>query len=103
MKQKRSIIGKDKITIPKLLKSTTDQAGPYPGHASHCAVTRAMAKNAKEELKDCKQCMDVLVDLSDSFLNYDHDMQNASDTNPKARTGSEKQDTIDGPVVSLLK
>ena len=34
MKQKRSIIGKDKITIPKLLKSTTDQAGPYPGHAS---------------------------------------------------------------------
>ena len=30
-------------------------------------------------------------------------MQNASDTNPKARINSDKQDTIDGPVVSLSK
>ena len=35
--------------------------------------------------------------------NYDPDMQNASDTNPKARVDSERQDTIDGPDVSLSK
>ena len=42
--------------------------------------------------------------MSDTFLNnYDPDMQNASDTSPKARVDSEKQDTIDGPDVSLSK
>ena len=46
----------------------------------------------------------VLVDLSDIFLkNYDHDVQNHSDTNPKARIDSENQETIDGPDVSLSK
>ena len=30
-------------------------------------------------------------------------MQNHSDTDPKARTDSEKQDPIDGPDVSLSK
>ena len=45
-----------------------------------------MAKKAQEEPKDCKQSTDVLVDLSDTFLNnYDHDVQNFSDTNPKDR------------------
>ena len=55
-----------------------------------------MAKKAQEEPKDCKQYTDVLVDLSDTFLNnYDHDVQNTSDTNPKVRVDSEKQDSID--------
>ena len=63
-----------------------------------------MAKKAQEEPKECEQSTDVLVDLSDTFLNnYDHDMQNSSDTEPKARLGSENQDTIDGPDVSLSK
>ena len=48
-----------------------------------------MAKKEQEEPKDCKQSTDVLVDLSDTFLNkYDHDVQNSSDTNPKARIDS---------------
>ena len=63
-----------------------------------------MAKKAQEEPKDCKQSTDVLVDLSDTFLNnYDHDVQNSSDTNPKARVDSEKQDSIDCQDVSLSK
>ena len=63
-----------------------------------------MAKKPKEEPKDCEQSTDVLVDLSATFLNnYDHDMQNHRDTNPEARAKSEKQDTIDGPDVSLSK
>ena len=38
------------------------------------------------------------------FLNnYDHDVQNRTDTNPKGRIHSEKQSTIDGPDVSLSK
>ena len=46
----------------------------------------------------------MLVDLSDTFLkNYDHDVQNSSDTNPKARINSENQDTIDSPDESLSK
>ena len=45
-----------------------------------------MAQKAQEEPKDCKQSTDVLVDLSDTFLNnYDNDVQNFSDTNPKHR------------------
>ena len=44
----------------------------------------------------------LTVDLSDTFLsNYDHDMQNSSDTYPKIRVNSESQDTIDGSDVSL--
>ena len=44
----------------------------------------------------CHLC--PLVDLSDTFLNnYDHDVQNHSDTNPKARLDSKTQDTIDSP------
>ena len=63
-----------------------------------------MAKKAQEEPKDCKQSTDALVDLSDTFLNnYDPDMQNASDINPKTMVDSEKQDTIDGPDVSVSK
>ena len=75
-----------------------------PGIFPSCAVTRAMAKKAQEEPKDCKQYTDVLVDLSDTFLNYyDHDVQNRSDTDPKTRVDCEIQDTIDGPDVSLSK
>ena len=63
-----------------------------------------MAKKTQEEPKDCRQSTDVLVDLSDTFLNkYDHDMQNSSDTDPKVRIDSENQDTIDGLDVSLSK
>ena len=63
-----------------------------------------MAKKAQEESKDCKQSTDVLVDLSDTFLNnYDHDVQNSSDTNPKVRVDSEKQDPIDCKDVSFSK
>ena len=63
-----------------------------------------MAKKAQEEPKDCKQSTDVLVDLSDTFLNnYDHDVQNSSDTNPKARANPESPDTIYGSDVSLSK
>ena len=63
-----------------------------------------MAKTAQKEPKDCKQSTDVLIDLSDTFLNnYDHDMQNSSDTDPKVRIDSESQDTIDGSDVSLSK
>ena len=61
-----------------------------------------MAKKAQEEPKDCKLSTDVLVDLSDTFLkNYDHDVQNCIDTNPKI--DSENQDTIDSPDISLSK
>ena len=46
----------------------------------------------------------MLVDLSDTFLsNYDHDVQNHSDTKSKARVDSEKQDLIDCQDVSLSK
>ena len=63
-----------------------------------------MAKKAQEEPKDCKQCTDILVDLSETFLNnYDHDMQNSSDTDPKNRINSENEDAIDGSNVSLSK
>ena len=42
--------------------------------------------------------------MSDTFLNnYDHDMQNSSDTDPKVRIDSENEDTIDGSDVSLSK
>ena len=63
-----------------------------------------MAKKAQKEPKDCKQSTDVSVDLSDTFLNnYDHNMQNSSDTDPKVRIDSESQDTIDGSEVPLSK
>ena len=63
-----------------------------------------MAKKAEEESKDCKQSTDVLVDLSDTFLNiYYHDVQNHSNTNPKARVDSEKQEFIDCQDVPLSK
>ena len=63
-----------------------------------------MAEKAREEPKDCNQSTDVSVDLSDTFLNnYDYDVQNTSDTGLKARTYSEKEDTVDGPDVPLSK
>ena len=72
-----------------------------PGIFPFCFVTRAKAKKAQEEPKDCKRSTDVSVDSSDTFLNnYDHDVQNHSDTDPKAGVDSENQDTID---VSLSK
>ena len=43
-----------------------------------------MANKAQEEPKDYKQFTDILHDLSDIFLNnYDHDVQNHSETNRK--------------------
>ena len=73
-----------------------------PGIFPPCAVTRAMAKKTQEEPKESKQSTDVLVDLSDTFLNnYDHDMQDSSDTNPKIRVDPENQDTLDSPDMSL--
>ena len=49
------------------LVSTAKLEEVIPGIFLSCAVTRAMAKKAQEELKDCKQSTDVLVDLSDTF------------------------------------
>ena len=43
----------------------------------------------------------IFVDLSDTFLNYDHDVHNHNETDPKGRDNSEKQDKIDGQDVSL--
>ena len=84
-----------RLLLSRSLVSTEKLEEVIPGIFSSCAVTRAMAKKAQEEPKDCKQSTDVLVDLSDTFLsNYDHDVQNHSDTNPKARVDSEKQDLI---------
>ena len=97
------MVADPKVTSkPITLVSTDKLEEVIPGIFPSCVVTQAMAKKAQEEPKDCKQSTDVLVDLSDTFLNnYDHDMQNASDTNPKDRIGFEKQDTIDGPDISL--
>ena len=89
---------------PITLVSTEKVEEVIPGIFPSCAVTRAMAKKDQEEPKDCKQSIDVLVDLSYTFLNnYDPDIQNASDTNHKARVDAEKEYTIDGPDVSLSK
>ena len=75
-----------------------------PGIFPSCVVTRAMDKKAQEDPKECKQCTDVFVDLSDTFMNsYDYDMQNSSDTDPKTRVDSENQDKVDSPDVSLSK
>ena len=96
----------DAKVIPKLitLVSTEKLEEVIPGLFSSCAVTRAMFKKAQEEPKDCKHSRDVLVDLSDTFLdNYDHDVQKSSDTNPKARIYCENQYTIDGQGMSLSK
>ena len=99
------VVADPKVTSkPITLVSTEKLEEVIPGIFPSCAVTRAMAKKAQEEPKDCKQSTDVLVDLSDTFLNnYDHDVQNSSDTNPKARVDSEKQDSIDCQDVSLSK
>ena len=99
------VVADPKVTSkPITLVSTEKLEEVIPGIFPSCAVTRAMAKKAQEEPKDCKQSTDVLVDLSDTFLNnYDHDVQNSSDTNPKARVDSEKQDPIDCKDVSLSK
>ena len=88
------VVADPKVTSkPITLVSTEKLEEVIPGIFPSCAVTRAMAKKAQEEPKDCKQSTDVLVDLSDTFLNnYDHDVQNFSDTNPK-----------DGVDVSLSK
>ena len=95
------MVADPKVTSkPVTLVSTEELEEVIPSIFPSCAVTQAMAKKAQEEPKDCKQSTDVLVDLSDTFLNnYDPDMQNSNDTNPKARVDSEKQDTIDGPDV----
>ena len=62
-----------------------------------------MAKKAQEEQKYCKQSTNVLVDLSDTFLNNcDHDDCDR-DTNPKPRVDYEKQDLFDCQDVSLYK
>ena len=99
------VVGDPKVTSKAItLVSTEKLQEVIPGIFPSCAVTRAMAEKAQEERKDCKPSTDVLVDLSDTFLNnYDHDMQNASDTNSKARVDSGKQDRIDGPDASLSK
>ena len=99
------VVADPKVTSkPITLVSTEKLEEVIPGIFPSCAVTRAMAKKAQEEPKDCKQSTDVLVDLSDTFLNnYDHDVRNSSDTNPKARVDAEKQDSIDCQDVSLLK
>ena len=99
------VVADPKVTSkPITLVSTEKLEEVFPGIFSSCAVTRAMAKKAQEEPKDYKQSTDVVVNLSDTFLNnYDHDVQNHSDTDPEARVDSEKQDTIDGPDVSLSK
>ena len=98
------VVADPKVTSkPITLVSTEKLQEVIPGIFPSCAVTRAMAKKAQEEPKDCKQSTDVLVDLSDTFLNnYDHDVQNYY-TNPKARVDSEKQDSIDCQDVSLSK
>ena len=104
------LVGGKVVTDPKVtskpitLISTDKLEEVIPGIFPSCVVTQAMAKKAQEEPKDCKHFTDVLVDLSYTYLNnLDPDIQNASDTNPKARVNSEKQDTIDGPDVSLSK
>ena len=88
------VVADPKVTSkPITLVSTEKLEEVIPGIFPSCAVTRAMAKKTQEEPKDCKQSTDVLVDLSDTFLNnYDHDVEDFSDTNPKARVDSEKQD-----------
>ena len=99
------VVADPKVTSkPITLVSTEKLEEVIPGIFPSCAVTRVMAKKAQEEQKDCKQSTNVLVDLSDTFLNnYDHDVQNYSDTNTKARIDSENQDTIDSSDVSLSK
>ena len=102
------VVADPKITSePITLVSTEKLEEVIPGIFSSCAVTRAMAKKAQEEPKDCKQSTDVLVDLSDTFLNnYDHDMQNSNtdtNTDPKIKVDSENQDTTDSPDMSLSK
>ena len=97
------VVADPKITsTPITLVSTEKLEEVIPGIFPSCALNQDMAKKAQEEPKECKLFTDVLVDLSDTFLsNYDHDMQNSSDTDPKASIDSENQDTIDGPDVSL--
>ena len=99
------VVADPKVTSkPITLVSTEKLEEVIPGIFPSCAVTRAMAKKAQEEPKDCKKSTDALVDLSDTFLNnYGHDVQTSSDTNPKVRVDSEKQDPIDCEDVSLSK
>ena len=67
------MIADPKVTsMPVTFISTEKLEKVIPGIFPSCAVTRAMAKKAQEEPKDCKQFTDVLVDLSN---NYDPDMQ----------------------------
>ena len=93
------VVPDPKVTSkPITLVSTEKLQEVIPGIFPSCAVTRTMAEKSQEEPKDCKQSTDVLVDLSDTFLNnYDHDVQNHRVTNPMARFDSETQDTIDSP------
>ena len=88
-----NVVADSKVTSkPITLISTEKLEEVISGIFPSCAVTRAMAKKAKEEPKDCKLCTDGLVHLLDIFLNnYDHDVQNSSDTNPKHKVDSEKR------------
>ena len=99
------VVAAPKVTSkPITLDSTEKLEKVIRGIFPSCAVTRAMAKKAEEEPKDCKESADVLADLSDTFLNnYDHDVQSSSDTNPKVRVDSEKRDPIDCRDVPLSK
>ena len=99
------VVADSKVTSKPITLSSTEKLEELvPGIFPSCAVTRAMAKKAEEKPKDCKQSTDDLVEMSDTFLNnYDHDVQNSSDTNPRARVDSQNQDTINGPDVSLSK
>ena len=95
----KKVVADPKVTSkPITLVSTEKLEVVIPGIFHSCAVTRAMAKKAQEEPE--AQSTDVLFDISDTFLNnYDYDVQNHSDTNPKARLYPETQDTIDHPDV----
>ena len=85
---------------PITLVSTEKLEEVIPGILASCAVTRAMAKKVHEEQKILNNLQLILG----RFLNnYDHGMQNSSDTYPKIRVNSESQDTIDGSDVSLSK
>ena len=70
------VVADPKVTSKLItLVSTEKLEEVIPDIFPTCAVTRAMAKKAQEEPKDCKQSTDVLVDLSDTSLNnYDNDV-----------------------------
>ena len=60
------VVADPKVTSKRLTLVSTEKLEVIPGIFPSPAVTRAMAKKAQEEPKDCKQSTDVLVDLSDT-------------------------------------